>query len=172
MEWILKPSNWGQFMPFFIPLFSSLDEINLKPGANQSSVYRRVKDCVFSGNSGYWKRMNERNIPLSPSGNCVFVSTCTWVSLCIASVFACFQASVMTGSALPGQIKMSSLSAHFHSHLSADLQEALKADMVHLFGPWWACLPSVDPVSYKTQPTHFTIKPIESVAFGSYLAHF
>lgn len=44
MEWILKPVNWGQFMPFLIPLFSVLDAISLKPGANQS-VCRRLRDC-------------------------------------------------------------------------------------------------------------------------------
>lgn len=41
----------------------------------------------------------------------------------------------MTGSAVRGQIKMDSPPAHFHSHLSADLWEALGADTVHLFGP-------------------------------------
>lgn len=55
--------------------------------------------------------------------------------LMYASVFACKQPSVMTGSAVRGQIKMSSRPAHFHSHLSADLWKALKADMVCLFGP-------------------------------------
>lgn len=52
-----------------------------------------------------------------------------------ASLFACKQHSVMTGSAVRGQIKMDSPPAHFHSHLSADLWEALRADTVHLFGP-------------------------------------
>lgn len=64
---------------------------------------------------------------------CGLVCGCLYVG-CV-SVFACKQASVMTGSAVRGQIKMSSLPAHFHSHLSADLWEALKADMVHRFGP-------------------------------------
>lgn len=52
-----------------------------------------------------------------------------------ASLFACKQHGVMTGSAVRGQIKMDSPPAHFHSHLSADLWEALRADTVHLFGP-------------------------------------
>lgn len=69
-----------------------------------------------------------------------------------ASLFACKQQSVMTGSAVRGQIKMSSPPAHFHSHLSADLWEALRADTMHLFGPPWACLPGADPVS--SDPSH------------------
>lgn len=52
-----------------------------------------------------------------------------------ASLFACKQQSVMAGSAVRGQIKMDSPPAHFHSHLSADLWEALRADAVLLFGP-------------------------------------
>lgn len=94
--------------------------------------------------------MNEK-IPRSLSGNCVCLHLYAGV-LMYASVFACKQPSVMTGSAVWGQIKMSSRPAHFHSHLSADLWKAMKADMVCFFGPWWACLPNVDPVGLD--PTH------------------
>lgn len=76
-----------------------------------------------------------------------FISDCTGVSLCMQACLLVNSVSVMTGSAVRGQIKMSSPPAHFHSHLSADLWEALRADTVHLFGPPWACLPGADPVS-------------------------
>lgn len=52
----------------------------------------------------------------------------------------------MTGSAVWGQIKMSSLSAHFHSHLSADLWEARRANTVRLFGLWWAWVRPKPPI--------------------------
>lgn len=52
----------------------------------------------------------------------VDLSSCAGVFM-YASVFACKQQSVMAGSAVRGQIKMSSPPAHFHSHLSADLWE-------------------------------------------------
>lgn len=73
-------------------------------------------------------------MPLSLAGNRVCLHLFVGVFM-YARVFACKQLSVMTGSAARGQIKMSSPSAHFRSHLSAELWEARIADIVHLFGP-------------------------------------
>ncbi|KAA8593329.1 hypothetical protein FQN60_009445 [Etheostoma spectabile] len=57
-----------------------------------------------------------------------------------------------------GQIKMSSLPAHFHSHLSADLWEALEADSVHLFVRDGPVCPALTQ-NHSLESSHLTPNP-------------
>lgn len=80
-------------MQFLIPLFCSLYEISLKSAADQSSVCPRMKACVLV--------INRHWMLYSPSSD----GTSVHMYVVDISMFACKQASVMTGSAVQTRLK-------------------------------------------------------------------
>lgn len=119
-------------MPFLI-LHHSVRTIKLAPNLHPTSTMHKFHTFFFS----FVKRTSRRNIeiPVTLSaflfienmGVAAYVPTCLYVCMRAAMYNAWISRA--------GQIKVSSLPAHFHSHLSADLQEALRADVVPPSGP-------------------------------------